>query len=257
MDISFEPVERVTVSEEIIKQVIGLINTGKLRPGSKLPSERELMEKFRVSRSPVREALHSLTMIGLLETYPGDGTYVSRQLVDVIGGQLEWSVLLGNRELLELMEVREPLEVQAAGLAAQRATPESIQALREAIENFHSAGTSTANQMEADLSVHMTIAGMAGNRTLYRIIQTFQDVLREYRVQKHVGWSNSPAANEDYRGILMAIEVGDADQARNEMSQHLQGSKRKALVEQFNEQPGRNTPEADPSEGGSRPIPAR
>ena len=257
MEINFEPIERVTVSEEIIKQVIGLINTGKLRPGSKLPSERELMEKFRVSRSSVREALHSLTMIGLLETFPGDGTYVSRQLVDIIGGQLEWSVLLGNRELLELMEVREPLEVQAAGLAAQRATPESIQALREAIKSFHSPGKSTGDQMEAELAVHMTIAGMAGNRTLYRIIQTFQDVLREYRVQKHVGWSNSPATGEEYRGILMAIEDGDAEQARREMSLHLQRSKRKALVEQFNEQPGRTNPETGPSEGNLHPITAR
>jgi GntR family transcriptional regulator, transcriptional repressor for pyruvate dehydrogenase complex len=130
MEINFEPVERVTISEEIIKKILGLINTGRLKPGSKLPSERELMEQFRVSRTSVREALQSLTMVGVLETFPGDGTYVTRQLSDLIVDHLEWPALLDRRDVIELMEVREPLEVAAAGLAAQHVTPAQIEELR-------------------------------------------------------------------------------------------------------------------------------
>jgi len=254
MQINFEPIERVTVSDEIIRQVIALINTGKLRPGSKLPSERELMDRFRVSRSSVREALHALTMIGLLETYPGDGTYVSRQLVDIIGGRLEWSVLLGNSELLELMEVREPLEIQAAGLAAQRATAESIQRLRDAVDAFSASPKSVEDQMDAEFAIHTAIAQLAENSTLCRIIRTFQDVLKEYRVQKHIGWSSSPAIDEEYRGILNAIEDGDAELARHEMSQHLERSKRQALVEQLNEHTGQTGPNTSETEGDSKDL---
>ncbi len=235
MDPNFEPIERVTVSEEIIKQVINLINTGKLKPGSKLPSERELMERFRVSRSSVREALHSLTMIGLLETRPGDGTYVSIQMVDIIGGQLEWSLLLGNRELLELMEVREPLEIQAAGLAARRATPELIQKFRQAIETYKAAGKNTIEQMDGELVIHMTIAQMSGNRTLSRIIQTFQELLRDYRTQKKVAFASYPSTGDEYNDILMAIRDGDEELARQMMTQHLQMSKSLALVVKINE----------------------
>lgn len=234
MDIDFEPIERITVSEEIIKQLISLINTGKLKPGSKLPSERELMEKFHVSRSSIREALHSLTMIGLLETYPGAGTFVSKQLTGIIAGQLEWSVLLGNRELLELMEVREPLEIQAAGLAAERGTSETVQKLRGVIDNFFSEQTGNTNLLDAEMAVHIMVAEISGNQTLLRIVQTLQAMLKEYRTNHRIGFYTSPTSNQDYLDILKAVEMNDVEAARSSMTRHLQKSKRKALLEQIN-----------------------
>jgi GntR family transcriptional regulator, transcriptional repressor for pyruvate dehydrogenase complex len=251
LDIDFEPIERITVSEEIIKQLISLINTGKLKPGSKLPSERELMEKFHVSRSSIREALHSLTMIGLLETYPGAGTFVSKHLTGIIAGQLEWSVLLGNRELLELTEVREPLEIQAAGLAAERTTSESVQKLRLAIDNYLSEQTGNTNLLDAEMAVHITVAEISGNRTLLRIIQTLQTMLKEYRIDHRIGFYTSPGSNQDYLDILKAVELGDAEAARSSMARHLQKSKRKALVEQINIHSEHNEPEEKNQKGTS------
>ncbi|MCL4561528.1 MAG: FadR family transcriptional regulator [Chloroflexi bacterium] len=248
MDINFEPVERVTVSEEIIKKVISLINSGKLKPGSKLPSERELMEQLKVSRSSVREALHSLTMVGLLETFPGAGTFVSRQLVDVIFDQLEWSVLLGKRELVELMEVREPLEIQAAGLAAQRASAGGLEELRQIIEAYHQNRDDIERQMDAEMSFHRIIAEMAGNRTLVQLILTFQGLLREYRKHKWVGFAgNSSVVVEQYKQVLSALEDGDEDRARQAMAYHLQVSKQLALVEQINASPSPGSYENDSS----------
>ncbi len=231
----FEPIERITVSDEIIKQLIALINTGKLKSGSKLPSERELMEKFQVSRSPVREALHSLTMIGLLETIPGAGTFVSKDIVDVIGGQLDWSILLGNQEILELLEVREPLEIQAAGLAAENSSPEFLENLRSAIENFKDCQDANIGLMEAEQAVHMAIVRMSCNRLLIRFIQTFQDLLNGYRRSSQIGFSTKDSAYQEYLDILHAIEIGDSEAARNGMARHMQSSKSRALVEQMNE----------------------
>ena len=237
MDAGFEPIARNTVAEEIIKQVILQINTGKLRPGSKLPSERELMELFQVSRSSVREALHSMTMIGLLETYPGAGTFVSKQLTDMIAARLEWSLLLGNHELLELMEVREPLEIQAAGLAAERATPEEIDGLREVIQRYAISLKTGENLMEMELLVHRTIAQMAGNPTLLRFINTFQEFLFDYRASRKIGFSTDEISVAEYMEIAQAIEQGDEEKARACMARHIQKSKRNALVEQLREQP--------------------
>jgi GntR family transcriptional regulator, transcriptional repressor for pyruvate dehydrogenase complex len=236
LNIEIEPVERSTVSEEIVKQLISLINTGKLTPGSKLPSERELMEKFHVSRSSVREALHALTMIGLLETFPGAGTFVSQELVGIIGGQLEWAVLLGNRELMELMEIREPLEIQAAGLAAERSTPEMIQQFRQTIDRYSTCEVDNRDPIEGEIAVHMAIASMSGNPTLIRLLQTFQDLLTEYRRKRRIGFSTTDSSIQEYRSILNAIEAGDADSARQYMARHLAQSKRHALVDQINEQ---------------------
>jgi len=238
LEAGFGPIARNTVAEEIIKQVISQINTGKLKPGSKLPSERELMELFQVSRSSVREALHSLTMIGLLETYPGAGTFVSKQLTDMIAARIEWSLLLGNQELLELMEVREPLEIQAAGLAAERATPEEISGLREVIQRYAISLKTGENLMENELLVHRTIAQMAGNPTLLRFINTFQAFLHEYRTSRKIGFSTDEVSVTEYMEILSAIEQGDDEKARACMTRHIQKSKRNALVEQLREHSG-------------------
>lgn len=235
MEQSFAPVARNTVAEEIIKQIISQINTGKLKPGTRLPSERELMELFQVSRSSVREALHSLSMIGLLETYPGAGTFVSKQITDVIAGQLEWSLLLGNQELLELMEVREPLEIQAAGLAAERASAEDVAELQAIIQRYAESLTTGENLMQNEILVHHTIARMAGNSILLRFIETFQNLLKEYREQHRIGFSTDAASVQEYMEILQAIEAGDGDTARNLMARHIYKSKRNALAVQLRE----------------------
>jgi GntR family transcriptional repressor for pyruvate dehydrogenase complex len=227
-------VDRNTVSEEIIKQVIGQINSGKLPPGSKLPSERELMEMFHVSRSSVREALHSLAMIGLVETLPGSGSFVSKELANIIGGQVDWLVLLGKQDLLELREVREPLEIQAAGLAAQRATPETVGLVRQAIETFIANLSQEENIMEAEFGVHLTIARVSGNQTLIRIIQIFQNLLADYRRNRLIGFSTSSSSVQEYWDILKAIEMGDVEGAQAGMLRHLNSSKQEALVEQIN-----------------------
>lgn len=249
MEADFGPIARNTLSEEIIKQIIAQIHSGKLRPGSKLPSERELMELFQVSRSSIREALHSLTMIGLLETYPGAGTFVNKQMTDVIAARLEWSLLLSNHELMELMEVREPLEIQAAGLAAERATPEEIETFRAAVETYQSSYRTGIDLMEAEENVHRTIAQMSGNRSLLRFIITFQDLLKTYRENKKIGFSTDDTSDQDYLDLLEAMIDGDADTARGIMARHLQKSKRFALVAQLGEQAALNNATAEKAEG--------
>ncbi len=221
MSVTFEPVERITVSEEIAKKVLDLINAGDLKPGDKLPSERELMDQLRVSRSSIREALRSLSMMGLLETRPGDGTYVSQHLVGFLAGQLEWSQLLNKRDIVELIEVREPLEIQAAGLAALRATPAYIARLRETMIIYRNTDAPAERRLEADLLFHETLAAMAGNRTLIYLLRIIRETLFECVQEQRVGFSTRTSAGDDHQRILEALQAGDEIMARAAMAQHL------------------------------------
>ena len=232
MTISLEPIERMTVSEEIIKKLIDLINSGALRPGDKLPSERELMEKLQVSRASIREALRSLSLGGLLETRPGNGTYVSECFSSLIADQVEWSALLGEQDFLELVEVREPLEIQAAGLAAQRATSTLLEELRQAIERLRSDPGDVEQEIDADLAFHTIIAEMAQNRVLYRLTLGLRNLLREYIKRATAATEAKMSTVEEHQAVLEAIEEKDEAKARQAMVRHLQISKQLALGRQ-------------------------
>lgn len=229
MAVDLEPIERMTVSEEIIKKLIDLINSGVLGPGDKLPSERELMEQLKVSRASIREALRSLGLAGLLETRPGNGTYVSECFSSLIAGQVEWSALLGEQDILELMEVREPLEIQAAGLAAQRATVTQLEELRQAIERLRSNPGDVEQEVAADLVFHTIIAEMAQNRVLYRLTLGLRNLLREYIKRTMSATETKMSTVEEHQAIFEAIEERDEARARQAMVRHLQISKQLAL----------------------------
>lgn len=170
MKISFEPVERTTVSEEIAQKVIELVNNGSLEPGDKLPSERKLMDQLNVSRSPIREALRSLSLIGLLETRPGNGTYVSEHLTPTLTDQINLSIMVKKADILEWLEVREPLEIQAASLAAERATPKGIERLQSVLDVYYDSTSDPQRLVEAEIQFHQTVVSLAGNTTLNQLM---------------------------------------------------------------------------------------
>ncbi len=224
-----EPVQRMTVSEEVVKRLIGLVNNGAVRPGERLPSERELMEQLNVGRSSVREALRSLTLAGLLETRPGSGTYVTQNLSNFIVEQVEWSALLRKHELLELYEVRTPLEIQAAVLASERASPDDIERLERAIQELEASGEEVEKQVEADLAFHTVIAEAARNQVLSQLLSILRHlVLESIRLSTEVT-EVSMSTVEEHRAILLAIKARDSKEVQRAMARHLEISKGLAL----------------------------
>ena len=241
MKISFEPVERTTVSEEIAKKIIDLINSGSLKPGDKLPSERKLMDQLNVSRSPIREALRSLSLIGLLETRPGDGTYVSEHLTANLADQVDWSILTDKEDILEWLEVREPLEIQAASLAAERATPEDIAQLEEALAtHFNSVGDSK-QLAETEIRLHQAIVESAGNETLQQLMDIFYSFYQKYVRQERFHFATKNPRQQGHQEIIEAIKSGDAEAAAAAMRHHLSVSKQHALAEELDQK--RNVPQ--------------
>ena len=114
-----EPVKRSRIYEHIVDQIHALIREGRWEPGDQIPPERELAERFRVSRTSVREALRALEMQGMIESRQGGGTFVRSANAEALIPPLTAAILRGQRELPEVLEVRELIEPGIARLAAK------------------------------------------------------------------------------------------------------------------------------------------
>ena len=133
-DVLLEPVKRSRVYEHIVEQIHALIREGRWAPGDQIPPERELAERFRVSRTSVREALRALEMQGIIDSRQGGGTFVRTADTEALVPPLAAAILRGRRELAEVLEVRELIEPGIARLAATRATAEHASELETLLE---------------------------------------------------------------------------------------------------------------------------
>src|SRR5437867_12526511 len=128
------PIKSTRIYEEIVRQVKQLIAEGRFKSGDRLPPERELAEKFVVSRTSVREALRALESLGLIDIRPGEGTFVREVSIDALVGPLALLMTTQREAIGELFEARRVLEPALAALAARRATPGGAQGLERILE---------------------------------------------------------------------------------------------------------------------------
>ena len=177
---------------EITRRLLDYLLSGQLTPGQKIPSERQLAEGLAVGRGALREAIKSLSLLGLLEQRIGDGTYLSRSSSDLLPQVIEWGLLLGEKRLDDLLEARYHLEVLLSGWAAQRRTEEQLARLRELVAEMHAAGSADLDSyVRADIAFHLQVAACSGNTVL-------ADVLDQYPVAPAgLGFSRDPRRGRD------------------------------------------------------------
>src|SRR5215475_4210004 len=133
-EMGIEPVKSIRIYEEIVRQIKSMIAEGRLKSGDQLPPERDLAEKFVVSRTSVREALRALESLGLIEIRAGEGTFVREVSVEALIEPLAL-VMLSQREAIgELFEARRLLEPAIAALAAERSTPDELHEMERILE---------------------------------------------------------------------------------------------------------------------------
>lgn len=166
-DLTLEQPRKVTVVESIVEQIIRQIQAGRLKPGDKLPSERQLIDMLGVGRSSIREALQGLAAIGVVESRAGQGSFIS-QNVHLLMPDIENPALPASlqREMrIKLIEARCMVEVDIVALAAERATDEAILQLRELFEQYRMAieQRSFALASKFNYEFHMALAQMAQN----------------------------------------------------------------------------------------------
>jgi GntR family transcriptional repressor for pyruvate dehydrogenase complex len=229
---------RQTPSEEVTQQLLGYLLSGQIRPGTRLPSERRLAERLGVGRSAVREAIKSLSLLGLLEVRQGSGAYLSGHTSDLLPRVLEWGLLLGEPSMRDIIELRHHLEVAAAGLAAERASTEAIQELRALVARMGEAGPDVPAYVDADLQFHLRLAQAGGNGVLASLISNIQSLTRVWatRVLEYAGETSSSLAM--HKPIIDAVAAGDVEAARHAMEAHMQrATKRLRAALDADEQP--------------------
>jgi DNA-binding FadR family transcriptional regulator len=150
----FKPIKKTRIYEKIVDEIKDLISQGRLNWGDQLPTERELSDTFKVSRTCVREALRILESQGFLESRPGDGTYVANNAVDSLVQPLAAFILKEKDYQLELFEMRRLLESQLAFLAAERATPENMTKMEKILKRQEEQIANGETGLDSDSDFH-------------------------------------------------------------------------------------------------------
>jgi GntR family transcriptional regulator, transcriptional repressor for pyruvate dehydrogenase complex len=208
--------------EQIVKQVEESILKGRLRPGEQLPAERDLAQKFGVSRTAVREALKTLREKGLVEAYSGRGTFVTSGTSKAIRQSLDVMVRMNPQEgLLHLAELRQMLEPEIAARAATRIDEQLLATMQEAVAQMDAYLEDPDGYVEADLDFHLALAEAVGNPLILSLLDSIVGMLRAQRMRIFKVEGGPERGQFHHKRILAAIETRDAEDAREAMRAHL------------------------------------
>jgi GntR family transcriptional repressor for pyruvate dehydrogenase complex len=208
--------------EQIVQQVEESILKGALKAGDQLPPERELAQQFGVSRTAVREAVKALREKGLVEAYPGRGTFITDGTSYAIRQSLDRMIRIGQPEGSGyLAEVREILEPEIAALAATRADEQDLVSMRDAVAVMDNAKRDSEAFIEADLDFHLALAEAAANPLILTLIDSIVGLLREQRMRIFLVEGGPERGQYHHKRILEAIEHRDSIGAREAMKAHL------------------------------------
>lgn len=216
----FETIRKNKVYEEVARQIERLI-LEKLRPGDKLPAERELAEMLGVSRSSVRDAMRSLELVGLVEPRQGAGTVVREVSTELLITPIS-NVIAHKRQLVsELLDFRKMLEPPLAARAAAHASAEEIAEMEEILRRQSEKLSRGDPAIEEDSEFHYTIATASGNAVVLKVIDVVMDLLRDTRARSLQREGRPQKSLAGHRRILAAIKRRDAAAAETAMRRHL------------------------------------
>jgi GntR family transcriptional regulator, transcriptional repressor for pyruvate dehydrogenase complex len=218
----YKVVQTSRLYEQIVQQIEDSIHKGALKEGEQLPAERELALQFGVSRTAVREAVKALREKGLVEAFPGKGTFVTSATSRSVRQTLDRMMKAGQSEVTpNLAEVREILEPEIAALAATRAKEENLAAMREAMAVMDEARRDPDAFIEADLDFHLALAEAAANPLILSLIDSIVGLLREQRIRIFHVDGGPERGQYHHKRILEAVEHRDSQGARDAMRAHL------------------------------------
>lgn len=160
---NLNPINRPPVVNEIVEQLVGFILNEGLKPGDKLPTERELIERLGIGRTTLREAIKTLSAVGVLEVKRGSGTFVSDGNMSILVKPIAWGLLMSQDGIDHVIEARGVLEVTLAGWAAERATDAEIAEIGRILGKLEASQFDLEAYVRSDLAFHVAIARAAHN----------------------------------------------------------------------------------------------
>ena len=218
----FKTIQKSSTPEIIINEIIQHIKNGELKPGNKLPTERDMSQMFGVGRSSIREAIKALVLSGYLESSQGKGTFIRKDLPvnDLTLSNLQNA--LAAEQIIELMELRMILECNAVKLAAKRAGSKDVRRLHEVLERMQACQDDFNKFYDPDFDFHVAIAEATHNEMICETMKQIIEKSHEY-YEKFMPDRLCPPEQAiiTARQIVSSIETGDADKASRCMKEHL------------------------------------
>ena len=208
-----------------------LIESGRCRPGDRLPPERELADLIGVSRPSVRTGLQALAALGVVEARRGAGTFITHDPPRFASGSLRFFAALYGISNQHLFEVRRILEMDMAELAAERATGAELAAISEEVMEMFAVRGDPDHFLAHDIRFHHAVARAAGNPILGALADMVAEVSFERRRESVLPMQGAAVAAEHHKKIYQAIKDHDREGARREMSAHMTWAERVQVLE--------------------------
>ena len=226
-------------TDQVVGFVRARIESGALRPGDRLPAERDLAVQIGVSRPTVRAGLRALAAMGVVVSRHGSGTYIPEGPPALGTDALSLLAALHGFTREEMYEARRILEVGAAGLAAERATPEQVATLAEEVASLFASMADPQVFLVHDINFHRAVAAASGNPIVASLVEMVSALYYERRRETAAGASERDHrdAAEMHRRIYQAIRARDADAARSLMNVHLIQASQYQAQEQVQSRP--------------------
>lgn len=242
-----EPDHNGQTSEQVVSRIHGMIARGELHPGDRLPAERELSKQLGISRPSLRAGIRTLVTMGVLHSRHGSGTYVADAPI-LDSEQLSLMAALHGFTFDQMFEARRVLEVQIAGLAAERASGETLAVLAEELANMYATLTDPVQYLIHDIKFHRAIAAASDNPILAALVEMVSAVMYDRR-RDTIGRAHD--FNESlgmHQRLYRAIRNHKPDEARATMHEHLLLAQRAYRTEEAKPQADRQ-----PTQAVSRP----
>jgi GntR family transcriptional regulator, transcriptional repressor for pyruvate dehydrogenase complex len=217
----FEAIRRNKVYEEVAQQIERLI-LKKLRPGDKLPSERELAELLKVSRSSIRDAIRGLELMGMVEPRQGAGTIVREISSDSLINPFSSALKRRRESVSELLDFRKMLEPPLAARAAAHVSPDEVSEMEEILARQEAKQAQGESTVAEDAEFHYSVALASGNSVVLKVLDILMDLLRDTRERSLQVEGRAQKSIAGHRRILAAIKRHDAEAAKAAMRRHIE-----------------------------------
>lgn len=216
-------VSRQTYTDQITESLVEYIASAQVQPGDLLPSTADLATQFGVSRPVVREALKALEGQGLIQIVNGKGALVKPVSSETLQSFFGRAVHMNDDAIFELVEVRQPLEVQSAMLAAKRRSDAEVTDLSDLLAAMRDHLTEFEVYADLDVEFHLRVAAAARNQMLYFLIASIRETLHDAALaglQRRQSSADLELVQELHEAILTAIAAGDAEASGEAMRGH-------------------------------------
>ena len=216
-------IKKKKLADEVIDEIKRMIQSGELKEGDRLPNQNELAAQLGVSRTSLREAFNTLSVLGILEQHQGYGTIVKSKFSALYADHLSAPFITDEKATMELLEARQFIEIGAARLAAKNATPKQIKEMGVLIDDMAKANKreDTQKLSEQDIEFHFLIAQATQNRVIIHLLATIRGLMEKFMHEAFLILHDQKRYLKAHRDIYNAIKKKDPLKASSLIKKHI------------------------------------